>query len=387
MKTYIKYFLGAWIIISSSYASDRTPSLISEILTQETPEDASRPHVVFDIDETFLVRDSMADQNQEKILARFPDSLVMPYRHSEAGDFNFIAYPGMMEVFLILLQRGWNIDFFSSGIDDRNVKMVEGYLTYMLARYTATPEKDLKDLMVTRIRVIPQKQIIDEREFKGERRNPHGYDSASGDKKDLSKLGVPLKHIVLVDDDRGWVPGDQYPLLDATLPEHQKDYYKGLNDGRDTERGDDVKMFGHRMEWDSKLKKLVPSKRTYDEMHYPFADYAAFYAGVFGKCHDLMIAGEKLSLRAALSKVLKREDYDPPQKRYPGDVETPWHLFRSGETLPESLYVRWLERGRSDIANINTHRREDYVAPADPFKDIEIMLYGEGTDLATSGSE
>ena len=363
------------MLLSSAHATN-SQSLIDDILAQELPEDEQRPHVVFDLDDTVLTRDEDAYTNQAKILARFPESLVLPYHYGAGKYCKFIAFPEMMEVFLILLQRGWNIDFFSAGIEDRNKTVVTSYFIHMLARYTDTPESALESLFKNRLRIFSRPHLTPR-----DRKNRKKHAMGGKMKKDLSPLGVPLEDIVLVEDNRTYViGGDQYPYLHATLPRHQEDwYYRRSNGNLDASTRTAFTRFGPPPQWDSPVAQ--PHITSYDQLHYPCADYAAFYAGVFGECYDAMRGPDKLSLRAALSQVLLRKDYDPDNA---DRFDTPWHLDDSGAILPEDLYGRWLERGRADIAKIKAYRREDYVPSADPFKEMVLKLYGADVDLKAS---
>ncbi len=389
-------FLALCILnINNVQASARPQNLIDEILSQPAPDEGTtRPHVTFDIDGTLLEIDNYGYQKQTSIMTRFPDSLVAPYLQN--GKLRpHIFYPYVMETILGLLERGWNVDIFSSAAQGRNEQVMEMYLKHMLAKYTPCPVRAYRELMSKkRMRIFSQADLV---ELRRDRALPL-YDRGGSKKKDLRKLGVDTEWNVLVEDDLGYVMApEQMPPIDIRFPFFQDKFMANQNPGcKDWyyARGRTFATFGPIKDSDGQDGKPT----TYDEVKYPQQFYMPCCAGILGLCADLIKSGD-ITLREALKTVLTREDLknyfedEDVQAKIARAMEspetsrdfiiqlrdaigTPWHMFRSGTEVPEETLQMWVDRGQAEIDRIKARRLTDYVQPENPFKAMFEDMYG-----------
>jgi len=111
----LRFFLFATTLFFSNFVS---AGLLSDILDKECPEGTARPTIVFGVDDTICenINESFTKEKQQKFLKRFPEAQVINYQYAEekflVSSSAHIFFPYMGEVFLEILQKGWNVCFF-----------------------------------------------------------------------------------------------------------------------------------------------------------------------------------------------------------------------------------------------------------------------------------
>jgi hypothetical protein len=185
-------------------------SLESLLLDDTWPMGKQRPHVVFDIDDSLCIKLRNGLDKRLIVRQRSPETILIPFHYGANSLFTHAFFPGIGELFLSLLSWGWNIDFFSSGLKERNEFVIPVFLKVAFAPYFEDPGHLVEHLMKSRLRIFSKQDMIsDKNAYKYSE-----YERGGHNKKDLRTLKVPLDHIILVEDDVTYaVGGEQFPPL------------------------------------------------------------------------------------------------------------------------------------------------------------------------------
>ena len=342
-------------ILFLTILNDSQSSTLSEILKQPSKKSHTTPTVVFDIDETICKSKRVVVEDLESISKKMPGSVVIPYC-CEGKIYNHLFFPDFGEVFVEILQWGWNVNFFSSGAKKRNEKVLKIFLRNVFAPYSDSIDNDLEQLLQKRIRIFSNCDKVVSREIESDVNRQ--YEANGLFKKDLRVLGVDLLQVVLVDDDRSFaVGGEQYPILKSNLLLE----LRALNLGK----------FCELYQLNGNIANEI--SRIADEI-FPENDYAAYILGVFSKCRDLM-SDQKLGLRTALINLLTI-------KKRPDDLQEngPCIQYSSGiANTPGALAkVRdWLQTGKKHISSLKDRKLGDIQDLVKLYNEIMMKYYFE----------
>lgn len=185
--------------------------------------------IVFDIDGTIAIEMGSYE----------PQERILPYRQDYGADFierhtinaivPHLIYPGYYALLHWLDQQGWAIDFFSSGVEERNRELVDE----LMLRSFGT------ELSRISYRVFSRQHAIDTDELR-----LRSKDGGSSDcyqsfwygqrKKKLAGVVVPeaeVSHTLLVDDDKSYMTaGEEKNMLSLFYShEYPRKHYKSNN--------------------------------------------------------------------------------------------------------------------------------------------------------------
>lgn len=327
--------------------------LVSEILSQNQPADVQRPHLVYDIDDILCVRGQNFSKHHEEVLRRLPNAIIVPFYHSEEGLSDHLFLPNYGEAFLNLLSWGWNIDFFSSGVKERNEMVIPAFIKHALTPYCQNPDSQIPELL-KRMRIFSRDHLINNNDLPEDENRK--FEIGGGKKKDLRSLNVPLDQSILIDDDRTYaLGGEQYPFFDGAMLRHCRRFYEELNQGKE--------CTGYCLLDFSPKSEFTPGQ-------YPHADYAAFQLGVLLDCKKLM-DDRGINLRPALKIVLETNKPQHEKEKY-----GPCAIFGS-DLDNQTNWPRlsnWINCGRKAIQETITKRRQDNNS-VDVYKSIALEYY------------
>lgn len=347
-----------WVLLAFTYFlnAGAYASIVQEILAQENPDRRHNTQTVYDIDGTLceVVRD--AGQNRQEILKRLPRAMVLPfYDGSEKTSYSHVFYPDFAELFLTLLSWGWDISFFSAGVEERSAIVIPAYFKYALAPYCDNPAIQIPQLLDKRIAVYSKQHLKSEKDIEWINQL---YMAGGKKKKDLRILTDQMDSCILVEDDSTYaVGGHQYPYLKGNILLNCKEFYYRKNEKKD--------LYAKSL-WE------IREDSQFKDGHYPQKDYAAYQLGIFIDCKKIMDE-QKKPLRIALSEVLKIEKSYKDHKKF-GPCILYVKDLDYGET-GHSKIQRWIDQGQSAIAQMRQNRL-NYDPSLDVYNAMAQEYYG-----------
>ncbi len=173
--------------------------------------------VVFDVDDvlccspmdlSFYIKHDNAGEHFKKRVAQYSGAVVIDWRHNDSTYVHFF-YPNLDKLFLSILSwSNWSIDFFSSGVRDRNEEVIPNLIKQLLSKYS-NDFSDVYNALIGsgRLRIFSRDHMV-----KGDK-EISGYETFGQYKKDLTIVSNDIANTILIDDDRTYVVGNQYPFI------------------------------------------------------------------------------------------------------------------------------------------------------------------------------
>jgi hypothetical protein len=356
MTRYI-YILTFLLISQLTYA---TCSPIPKMLDPEWPEGKQRPHIALDIDHTICraIPNNRSD-NCDHVYKQQPETILIPYLEvldpEKKGIYTHAFFADIPELIISILSWGWNIDFFSAGIHRRNVEVIPNYLKEALRPYYENADPIVDTLMESRIRIYSHHNLT---EISGTPLSLDGKQSKPYKKKDLTILGVPIKDVILVEDNPDYaVEGEQSPPLCVGQYGNAAPTYHA--NGR---------------------------AQAETDLLFESANHASYVLGALSHCRELM-AEKGLSLREALRHILALPE---ELLQYTGEFNpSPWMLegpsdFARGiphtNPLVEhklNILQRYLIKGSTAAQDLKQLRQGNIQSTSSlqPYGDLMEKLY------------
>ena len=157
--------------------------------------------VVFDIDDTICKDIDRKDIEKIKLLN--PEAHIAHWK-GEHGIYHYLCLPYLDVLFHYLINHDVRIVFFSAGIDDRNITILEQILSQSLGKDTYQKLKTTGQFEIFSAHHLTQNYNA----ILGEGRNI----------KDLEKIikkGEILDNTILIEDDKSFIKFDQWPCIIA----------------------------------------------------------------------------------------------------------------------------------------------------------------------------
>lgn len=328
--------------------------LAGRLLNAPWPAHRQRPHPVFDVDSTLCERSPEGYKMRATIYKNFPEAVLVPFYMEEHGLMDHLFFPQIGEMFMTILGWGWNIDFFSSTLKERNEAVLPLYLKIVLGSYFKDPDTILNKLMESRLRIFSRNHIrqMDENSYKA---GP--YEVPANYKKDLNVLKMPIEDTLLVEDDSTYVTGEDQAF-------HLKVRGAGAYDFK------------------------MAAENTNPEHNKPLQQdarhNAAFLLGALATCHDHM--GERGHLRPIMQALrtlgpgmVATELGRNVLQRSPWTYASPYEKAEELSAVELQQVTEFMIRGQALIDQLKQGRR--YPMPSaqgeDPYLDLIRAIYGE----------
>lgn len=182
--------------------------------------------IVFDIDGTIAIE--MSYDSQARIQPYREDyGVAFIERHTiTAMNYPHLIYPGYYALLRWLHQQGWAIDFFSSGVEERNRELVDELMVRSFGSESATID----------YRVFSRQHAIDTDLLRVRSEDGRGGDIYQSyfygqRKKKLADVVVPesaVPHTLLVDDDSSYMTAGEEKNMISLYYSHQypRKHYK-----------------------------------------------------------------------------------------------------------------------------------------------------------------
>jgi NLI interacting factor-like phosphatase len=314
--------------------------------------DPIKYRVVLDVDDVLCCR--LSDQNPNKTdkaeLERyFPEGIAIDWRYENISYLHYF-YPGFDKLILSILSWGWSVDFFSAGQKVRNEEVIPTYLKETFKQYSNDVDADYAAILDSgRLRIFSYHHMTP-----GKSNNDGsiltGYEQCGLCKKDLTVVSPDIDNTILVDDDRSYVPGTQYPYIGMSYSSSL--YFKG-----------------------SVLpeKNRPSTERDKWELKFHPNNNAAYIMGILLDCRQKLAQDQLRTLREALGLVLShngRSSIGPSDSDY-----SPWYLHpcyelrmwdkRKSEFEPQMN--DWIQKGNKCFEDLI-----EYGPPADSYKKAKI---------------
>lgn len=261
------------------------------ITTPEPQEPKRKATIVFDIDHTLCVRFLEGHPRSEKRLENAikqietlcPECFVGFFTYT--GDtYSHFFYPYFGEVFIWILQQGWELNFFSAGIKERNEELIPQFLKHVLKPFVTDSEKFYQEALN-----VSQFRIFSRGHLRSGSRHFLPPEEYGEEKKDLAIVSDDLANTILVDDYAPYVLGRQYPFIQPSRSASSK---FSIYLGRPHE------ILENSFNFSRKLKDC--------------SYYNAYYIlGILYECKALMDQQRTISLKEALKLVITDGEYHP----------------------------------------------------------------------------
>lgn len=280
--------------------------------------------VVFDVDDTLLLH-WMGTPKLKRELVK--DNHFVTYVDEDGDKYLHMFLPHYSELLMSLVSWHWNVTFFSAGAADRINTVIFSYLRHILSHYTDTPVSAYEILVKSgQFKILSQKSLIDNNHLISERRE---WEAGGEQKKDLRLCAKNVEDAVIVEDDRSYVIGTQYPFLGLsyTAASNYKQYLHSKNDDHE-----------------------LPG-----ESGHSVSNNAFYVMGALLKCKKLLDDGACEFLREALDIVCQK----PKEKWNITDEEDLYYCQWGGPNSkwflrPETNFDRekWIETGKEFIQSL-----------------------------------
>ena len=323
------------ISICFSFVFFLSSSLIASDSIQEAPT------IVFDIDHVLCVKLDNSVLNEP--ILKFPALQPIPFYDNEKSHPHFF-FPNFDALFLILIQWGWHIDFFSYGVKERNERVLSAYLNLVI------PDEYKRLSEEGEFRIFSRDDIENCGPFLSQ---SYAHEYVAESKKNLSVLKKDINNCVLVDDDITLIKGEQYPFIHLE-PLPAQALSKKINRTIQKRRGN---------YYEQKGDLLVAQQ---------IINYAPYILGILYECKALMEEREGTNIREALSQVLlKPEEVEKICSVWGRNLVMPWLI---GVKIKDNPYAnRWIFVGNQLISKIKKH--DNHMNPFEEYKKIEKDLY------------
>jgi len=267
--------------------------------------------VVFDVDDVLCcspISFSHHIDKKEEIafhenITKFPQAVVIEWQHNKSPYIHFF-FPDLDKLILtILTWENWSVDFFSSGVKERNEEVIPILLKKLIAKHSNNPDADYELIVNSgRCRVFSRDHMVNAEALYSDYKLT-GYELFGNRKKDLKAVSDDIDNTILVDDDRTYVTGDQYPFI-CTSYQASLGFASYLKTGSEYYR-----------------KLFDPVQNAY------------YILGIVLACKKKLDAKEALSLRSALDLVLrhKGKTAQTDEDRSSRPEATPWYLHPATE--------------------------------------------------------
>ena len=314
--------------------------------------DPIKYRVVLDVDDVLCCRlsDLYHSKTDKAELERyFPEGIAIDWRYENISYLHYF-YPGFDKLILSILSWGWSVDFFSAGQQVRNEEVIPTYLKQTFKQYSNDVDADYATILDSgRLRIFsyhhmtPHKSNSDESILTG-------YEKFGQCKKDLTVVSTDIDNTILVDDDRSYVPGTQYPYIGMSYSSSQ--YFE------DSVLPEKNRPLTERDKWELKFH---PNNN------------AAYIMGILLDCRQKLAQDQLRTLREALGLVLShngRSSMGPSDRNY-----SPWYLHPSyelsewskGKSEFEPQMNNWIQKGNKYFEDVI-----DDAPPAESYKKAKI---------------
>lgn len=285
--------------------------------------------VVFDVDDVLCCSPMSLDFDLKhdkesffkKKVEQYPGSVTIYWTHKDSTYVHFF-YPNLDRLLLSILSwDNWSVDFFSSGVKERNEEVIPNLLKQILSKYSNDFNNVYKTIIDSgRLRIFSRDHMV-----KGNS-EISGYETFGQHKKDLTIVSDDIANTILIDDDRTYVVGSQYPFI-CTSYSASSEFKNHLC-----------------------YKETEFSRTLFDPSR-----NAEYILGILLSCKEKLDNKEALSLRESLDISLRHngETLESPERR----ESTPWFLHPTTELdrywnngSPENtaffrLMKKWIEEG------------------------------------------
>ncbi len=239
----------------------------------------SAPTIVLDLDNTLCVSSSDTFSNDHKkwLKEKFPNvfSCCIEETYEEKTiNWTYFFFPYYGEMILTLLSWGWNVDFFSAGLEKRNKVVIEKFLKDLLGKHSTEGEKAY-ELLINGgyFKIYSRHHMAGYEKYPN---NPNYW------KKDLTIIAEDISNIILVDDKKCIVVEDQKPFIEMSTIA--------------------AEIF---LKYIEKPNFSFEKTLTNAEIESPLNN-AVYILGILTNCRTIMLYQE-ISLRKALSKALGKK--------------------------------------------------------------------------------
>lgn len=170
--------------------------------------------VVFDVDDVMCCGPILLNDSEDKIkdirkrIEQYSGAASIDWKHKNSIYLHFF-YPNFDKLILSILSwNNWSVDFFSSGVKERNEEVLPIFLKQIISRYSNNTNADYQNIINSgRCRIFSRDHMV-----KG-KKDVSGYETFGQHKKDLTVISDDIENTILIDDDRTYVVGNQYPFI------------------------------------------------------------------------------------------------------------------------------------------------------------------------------
>lgn len=300
---------------------------------KEIQNQLSKPikyRVVFDVDDVlccspiqFYKNDQLYNDRVKKNAYEYPGAIVINWKY-KGNEYLHFFYPGLDRLILSILSWDhWSVDFFSSGVKERNEEVLPDLLRQFIAKHSDDVEADYAAIVNSgRCRIFSRDDMVEGRASRELKRD--GFEIFGNYKKDLTVISDDVENSILVDDDRSYVAAYQYPFICVVCTEFKQILHEG--------------------KW--------KDNHTFFDIH----KIPEYMMGILLSCKEELDSGRSSSLRGALDVVLQHHGKTLEKEAY---EMSPWFLWPQREArydwrtkVPDNpeffnRMTAWIEKGEN----------------------------------------